>query len=167
MVRVEELLAMPCWITIRVTAKDTHPSWVKGETAKRHPLREHREPRPVLPSFSPGEAPVSSDLHNTLSALSAHNLVRSALSSALFSQNGVAALPFCVLSAVKDDIAREQRQDFVVHTLIAYEATRGQAQVHNCKVYERRPFDNRTIGAKAGARNDAGDSPCNPSPSST
>jgi hypothetical protein len=101
------------------------------------------------------------------SAISAHNLVRSAYRTHYFLQNGIATLPFCVLGAVKDDIAREQRQDFVVHTLIAYEATREQAQVNNCKVYERRPSDNRTIGAKAWARNDAGDSPCNPSPSTT
>jgi len=96
-----------------------------------------------------------------------HTQVRSAYRTHYLSQSGIAALPFCLLGAIKDDIARKQRQNFVAHTLIVHEETRGQAQVNNCKVYERRPSDNRTIAAKAWARNDAGDSPCNPSLSAT
>ena len=34
------------------------------------------------------------------------------------------------------NIARQQRQDYVTHTLIVHEATTGQAQVNNCKVYD-------------------------------
>jgi hypothetical protein len=135
------------------------PKGLRYETTESHGL--------FSPFFSPGEAPVCSDLHNTFSALSAQNLVRSACRMHFCSQFGIAALPFCILYAVKAHIAREQRQDAVAHTVIVYEETRGQAQVNNCKIYERRPSDNGTITAKAWARNDASDSPRNPSLSTT